>query len=1181
MNKDKNKNEYDETTMIKNNSKYQSSRHKKYQTTIEKRHLKSEATPYTERTHIRIKSTPLESTTNSNPIKFNFEYRNPTTTCHIISQTPGKNINRNIGRKEYNDSSLGSSSTLTTNSGVDLNDNGDIFNSHNISNECGNNVRNSNNSINNNNNNNWNCNGNNSNRSSTNTLNNGSNSNHSSTNTLNNGNGNTGYSNNINSSLSSNNNINRGNMESNNTNSGNNLNATSNNRLNGSNNNIMKNNNSISSNKCINSNCNTNNNKNEDKANENGYHTKCPNCNTSFDVLPGTEGSIDDKEKDVNDDSDSTLSSHSSLAEIIDKVIASKNRKMKKNNLSNDSLTSIPEELQKKIDKITKKKHLLSKKSTVPIPQEPKKTSNTIKQLNTPPKSQSNSKNNISTSKGTITTPPTKSIQKSSEQVASKPIGSRSSLRMGTLNKGKSPTKDSLNSKNSLDKMISKPLSSSNNSLSSSQKNKSTPLLKSNPKLMGSNAQELNKDPTTSNNKTGSQLLSNPKNNDSSKKGTDSVKSPVRINSKQVSIVSHVSTKQTPPPPQKTSKSNLGSQDPLKKSTDSLGQGQGQGQNSAVTYSIKCDVIPVTSTVHINKSPTISPSPNAYKFGIPSFVKLNDMTPDPVISNQSSQSPEAIIKYEAIPVTSTVHINKYIRSSPQTPGDNISSSNKKTELEIDHISVYPIPFGSQKLHNVPILPISDKYDFDEEIIHDPEENGNANIDENIVDFGQELNDLAHDLPSNLDSGSSDVFLLNETQNNNVTDSKTKLNNPKGSIEKLKKPESNNSSSVYHSKTSLIQKLRSPMADSSIHGSMNPITAQLLKEAKLNKTGSDKAITAEEKEKGLLDEDDLLGGLAYSLVSLGKNSLLGKGSNPDASKKIEKVVSGSVNSLYKKVLSRSINSLGSGLLAKDNVKNSHSNLRNVTTLNYSSSNAGDDKNGPFTLPTTNKIYDEVSDNVIHFIQNQWNQSDGISSTFQFLSIIKNGTDIDNNCNDYLIKPLIEYHPLFRYISPGWLKMNEKELEDLKKTLEDKKNEKRFFVMPWKIEDQAINNGQSYWICIIYDKSSDKYIIFDTKNKDIHAYGVCLMIQSGILKYMFDMTTPFYDKSLQEIIANREQTTLETSANHEGWKQIIICNSGLNHEDSEDYQEFSLAPQIMTKFASTKVDYVFPIITLPGV
>ncbi|OUM59798.1 hypothetical protein PIROE2DRAFT_14598, partial [Piromyces sp. E2] len=259
-------------------------------------------------------------------------------------------------------------------------------------------------------------------------------------------------------------------------------------------------------------------------------------------------------------------------------------------------------------------------------------------------------------------------------------------------------------------------------------------------------------------------------------------------------------------------------------------------------------------------------------------------------------------------------------------------------------------------------------------------------------------------------------------------------------------------------------------------------------------------------------------------------------------------SGSVNSLYKKVLSRSINSLGSGLLAKDNVKNSHSNLRNVTTLNYSSSNAGDDKNGPFTLPTTNKIYDEVSDNVIHFIQNQWNQSDGISSTFQFLSIIKNGTDIDNNCNDYLIKPLIEYHPLFRYISPGWLKMNEKELEDLKKTLEDKKNEKRFFVMPWKIEDQAINNGQSYWICIIYDKSSDKYIIFDTKNKDIHAYGVCLMIQSGILKYMFDMTTPFYDKSLQEIIANREQTTLETSANHEGWKQIIICNSGLNHEDS---------------------------------
>jgi len=297
--------------------------------------------------------------------------------------------------------------------------------------------------------------------------------------------------------------------------------------------------------------------------------------------------------------------------------------------------------------------------------------------------------------------------------------------------------------------------------LKSSVVGSKTSLLKSNPKISGSNAQGLNIDPTTTNtNKKGSQLLSNPKLNDSSdtKKGTDSV----RATSKQVSIISH-SSKQSP---QKTSplnsKSNLGSQNPIKRSTASLGQG-----------SLKGNAIPVTSTVHTNKSPTFSPEPPIfYTSPYPKYDFI------PVTSNHSSQSPDGIIKCEAIPVTSTVHINKSIRSSPQ-------SSNKKTELEIDHISVYPVPFGSQKLHNVPILPISDKYDYDDEINNEPEDNiydtiiepiKEANIDEydevanidepvedNIVDLGQELNDLAHDLPSTLDSGSSDVFLLNETQ----------------------------------------------------------------------------------------------------------------------------------------------------------------------------------------------------------------------------------------------------------------------------------------------------------------------------------------------------------------------------------------------------------------------------------
>jgi len=385
-------------------------------------------------------------------------------------------------------------------------------------------------------------------------------------------------------------------------------------------------------------------------------------------------------------------------------------------------------------------------------------------------------------------------------------------------------------------------------------------------------------------------------------------------------------------------------------------------------------------------------------------------------------------------------------------------------------------------------------------------------------------------------------------------SKTKLKSIQTPDERIKVSGSN---SRVNSRNSLIIQ-KGGSNESFLRGSMNPITAQLLMAAKQekkkdntsgggggisgNKIGS---IDIDAKENGtfnqILSNEDL-GGLMASASSLSLDKKSSHGSNASLSKRMD-------NILCRKVLSGSLNGSRTGLVQdRGSARASHSNLRNVTTIDYSIPNDGDEEaSDVFKLPTPEKIYGKVSDNVITFIQNQWKQSEGISATFQFLSAIKEGSNIDNDCNDYMIKPLVEYNPLFCYISPSWLKLNETELEDIKKNLKEKGETRQFFVMPWKIEDQAINNGVSYWICIIYDTSTNKYIIFDTKNEDIHAYGVCLMIQSAIINYMFDITAPFYVKSLQEIIGNNEETKLETNVNDEGWEQIIICNSGQNHGD----------------------------------
>ncbi|ORX75782.1 hypothetical protein BCR32DRAFT_249290 [Anaeromyces robustus] len=899
--------------------------------------------------------------------------------------------------------------------------------------------------------------------------------------------------------------------------------------------------------------------------NDKVYHTKCPKCNTSFDVLPTTSINNDD-------DSDSALSSHSSLSDKIDKVIESKNKKKKKYNLSNDSLTSLPEDLQQKIKNIIKKKHLLSKKdhSYSDLLKEFNKKNNQNLKSEELKKNNEKSNQNLTSEelKSDNNNQNTNELNNSTKNVSTKSTKSMNSQSISNVyinNKEKIATIDSLNSnlENNPDK-LSRPISTNitplnDKSLIGSKKS----ITKSNPKISCSRSQNLSDKPNI----------------------TDNVITTIPLkssnNSKYGSVLSNLSKKQ---PPSTTSyfntkptliplndldeynndKNNNNNNNNIKQSNASL--------NSLKEHSLKCDVIPVTSTIHINKSTPSSASIGINKcevIPVTSTVHINKSTvcsfPSPSVHNKS----------DGIPGTS-ININK---STPESLGNN-HSVNKKSELEIDHISVYPIPFGCQQLYNVPILPISDKYEFDDVVANgnkknnsinplskteNKDENKNENkienhpINENekVMNYDQDMNGLIHDLTSSFDSESSDIFLLNEVQDNNVANSKTNL--------KSKTPNDKNNikNDVVHSNSNIITPLGNSQINlitkngSSIHGSMNPITAQLLKEVRQNTETKDK-----EAYEHILDKDDLFGlGSTSTLLKSSHESLL-KNREEKIKPNLSRNLSGSHNNLYKKILSTSLNSVHSGIFEnKGSVMNSRSNLRNVTTMNYSlpgdqesqkpTSNNKEKLSETFKLPTINQIYNKVSDNVIRFIQNQWKQTDGISATFQFLSMVKNGLDIDNTCNDYLIKPLIEYNSLFNYISPSWIKMTEEELEKLKTTtLSKTKNEenKRFFVMPWKLENKSINEGKAYWISIIYDKMNEQYLIYDNKNKDTHVYGVCLMIQSSILNYMYNITSPFYSKSLQEIISDKGQTTLEANINDETWKKIIICSSELNHGDN---------------------------------
>jgi len=1122
-----------------NSSKHHSNHQLKKKSTTERRVSKPVENNYvniapTRRTHIRIKSIPKEysTTTVSGPIKFNIKYNDAITSYHFACTEPIKyNYKFKDDKKEIRITNNSSTNSLTTES--ESNSNIESYSDINI----------------------------NSNKSNDNKLSVDDENNNS--NNINNINDNNGVINN---------NINNVNNNMNNLNSSNELNSSKSVNVSCSNCSFPNNKEQNVSNKICNKNS-------IGVANGNGYHTKCPNCDLSFDVLPGADNN--------DNDSDSALSSHSSLSEMIDKVIARRDKKKQKN-LSCDSLTSLPENLQMKIDKISKKKHYLAKKDKDYIPiesnKEPKLTtclrpksqkgkSPNLKNNNVPPKTSSNK--NLTSAKSPGTPSSTKPINNSSLKITG----------------------------SSTNKLTSK------NSLASPQNNKSTivgskyTLLKSNPKLSGSNAQDLNNLPSTSNNNNTrkSQLLS-----------SNPIISSGNISKKREStdVVSKVSPLKNSPITFRSKCDLIGRNSvckaSIKKSNSQL------DANPQIAGSLRCEAIPVTSTVYIDKSTHFTPSQSANDvlkceaIPVTSTVYIDKSTHiapsttnnDDVLrceaipvtstvyidkSTHIGPSPsndalkcEAIpvtstvyidkstrlvpspsndaLKCEAIPVTSTVYIDKSTRLVPTPPSDALRCEaipvtstvyiDSPQKNEIDHISVYPVPFGSERLHNVPILPVSEKYNFDNSVFGSSknvavESKGVEN--ENMVDMEQELNGLAHDLTSSFDSGSSDVFLLNELPEN-IDGSRVKLNAIKTSGELIARALGSNSK--FGSKESLVNKLQRS-TESFLHGSMNPITAQLLKAAKQerNESGvaenkSRSSVGVKETITQLLSNEDL-GGLIASSLSLDKKSLLG--SNTSLSKK----VGSNSNLLCRKVLSGSLNSLRSG---RASVRVSHSNLRNVTTIDYSIPNESEADSGVFKLPSTDEIYGKVSENVIHFIQNQWKQSEGISTTFQFLSTIKEGSNIDNNCNDYMIKPLVEYKSIFCYISPSWLKMSETELQEIKKSFKEKEEKKQFFVMPWKIEDQAINNGISYWICIIYDTSSNKYIIFDTKNEDIHAYGVCLMLQSALLNYMFDLSPPFYVKSLQEIIGNNQETKLETSVSDKGWEQIIICNSGLNHGDS---------------------------------
>ncbi|ORY73717.1 hypothetical protein LY90DRAFT_502901 [Neocallimastix californiae] len=761
------------------------------------------------------------------------------------------------------------------------------------------------------------------------------------------------------------------------------------------------------------------------------YHTKCPNCFTSFDVLPNTnlnENNLNNKNENDNtnvntkvnerNDSVSTLSSHSSLTELIDKVVESKNRK-KNNNLSLDSLESLPEALLKKIDKITQKKHFLKKSSHVHSSSAKEEKGN-------------NSKLSIHDRKGKSNTSSSQINSKMNNDLSNKNnINSNNNILVSSTvltQDGETKTKTLSTSGYSHQKNRSSVMTLSKNSN-----------LRSNPRIFNSMNRSLNK--------------------------------------------------------------NLNSNGSAQRKSNSL-------LNSVKTLEgVEKSYVPLKG----NSSVTIH--------GTNLSVKDNN--------NNNNNKSEVISN-----VTSMAHLNMSCHSADR-PTDKIAS-NKKDELEIDNISVYPVPFGSKKLYNVPILPINDKYEFDDHKENNVANNSenNQNKEDNAVNYEQELNDLGHDLTSSFDSELSDAFLLNELPDN--VGSKTKLNNPKAPIEK-ENPNNEDlkiGTSVGNSKTSLIHK----DAESSCCGSMNPITAQLLQAARQGAANSKTNNDTDNDNNSKKENNHSSLGSKISLVS---KSISTKGS---------------MNKLYQKVLSGSLNSFHSGIVNKgNNSRKSHSNLRNVTTLNYSvSSKDGEDKDrennkdDTFKLPSINEIFNSISDNVVTFVKNQWNQKDGISTTFEFLNVIKNTTTIDNSCNDYLMKPLIEYNDNFVYISPSWLNQDEVELNKIQSDLQAMK-EKRFFVMPWKIEEPSINEGNPYWICVIYDNFNKKYMIFDSKNEDIYVYGECLMIQSSIIKYMMDITIPFYSKTLQEIITNKEQGPLEIDKNDEGWKNIIICNAGLNHGD----------------------------------
>jgi len=496
---------------------------------------------------------------------------------------------------------------------------------------------------------------------------------------------------------------------------------------------------------------------------------------------------------------------------MIDKVIARRDKKKhkNKNNLSCDSLTSLPENLQKKIDKISKKKHYLAKKDKdyIPIesyiepklttclrPKSQKSQNYNLKNNSTSPKTSSNKNLIYARSPGTPSS--TKPINNSSPKI----IGS-------STNK------------------ISKSNYASKNSLVSPQNNKSPvvgskcTILKSNPQFPGSNAQGLNNMPSTSNNNIvgKSQIItSNPIiSSGNISKSSPLKNSPITFRSKcdligrnnsvckasikksasqlDASIQNAASLRCEAIPVTSTVYIDKSTHFTPSQSANDILKCEAIPVTSTVYIDksthfapsttnnddiLRCEAIPVTSTVYIDKSTHIGPSPSndALKceaIPVTSTVYIDKSThigPSP--SNPSNDA----LKCEAIPVTSTVYIDKSTRLVPSPPSDVLRCEaipvtstvyiDSPQKNEIDNISVYPVPFGSERLHNVPILPVDEKFNLYNSVIGSKNvAENNKVVNENTVDMAQELNGLAHDLTSSFDSGSSDVFLLNELPEN--------------------------------------------------------------------------------------------------------------------------------------------------------------------------------------------------------------------------------------------------------------------------------------------------------------------------------------------------------------------------------------------------------------------------------